>query len=124
MQASSMAPLGLKQCHVSAPSLSGIGSSATPLPGQLLHKALSSQNYCVPADYCLLPLVVYNDAATLCKERLSCEVMAIAAANAADAAFEELLDLLSDAVRHTPMVRPFLPGPFWHVVGLTITCDV
>lgn len=114
MQASSMAPLGLKQCHVSASSLSGVGSSTTPLPGQLLRKALSSQNNGVPADYCLLPLVVYNDAATLCKERMSCEVMAIAAAHAADA--EELLDLLSDAVRHTPMVRPFLPGKIIHNV--------
>lgn len=124
MQASSMAPLGLQQCHVSARSLSGTGSSATPLPGQLLRKAVSSQNNGVPAEYCLLPLVVYNDAATLCKERLSCEAMATAAAHAADAAFEELLDLLSDAVRRTPMVYPFLPWPFWDLVGLTITRDV
>ncbi len=94
-----MASLGLQQCHSPAPSLPGAGRIGTPLPLQLIRHALASVNSSFPAEHCLLPLAVYNQTATLCKERLCCEQMSDAAAAAADAAFEELLNLLSGAVR-------------------------
>ncbi|BDA47637.1 probable protein pirA at N-terminal half [Coccomyxa sp. Obi] len=97
-QASSMASLGLQQCCISAPSDPGPGSGVPPLPLQLIRHALGPLNGCSSADLCLAPLAVYIDTATLCRERLGSGQMAHAAEQAANAAVELLLDLLSHAV--------------------------
>lgn len=93
-----MASLGLQECCTSAPSCPGNG--VPPLPLQLIRHALAPGNGCCSADSCLAPLAVYNDTATFCRERLGSDKMALAAEQAAIASFEQLLDLLSHAVRH------------------------
>lgn len=93
-----MASFGLRQCCTSAPSRPGPGSGVPLLPLQLIRHALGPLNACCSADLCLAPLAVYNDTATLCRELLGSEQMAHAAEQAADAAVELLLDLLSHAV--------------------------
>ncbi|CAL8471922.1 g11464 [Coccomyxa elongata] len=97
-QASSMASLGLRQCRTSAPSRPGPCIGVPPLPMQLIRHAMGPLHACCSADLCLAPLAVYNDTAALCRERLGSEQMAHAAEQAALAAVELLLDLLSHAV--------------------------
>ncbi len=94
-----MASLGLRQCCISAPPRPGPGSGVPPLPLQLIRHALGPLSTGCSAESCLAPLAVYNDTAALCKERLGSEQMAHAAEQAASAAAELLLDLLSHAVR-------------------------